>query len=132
MVALKNFKTYSNGEEKLIGKWKYMDTADDFKSVRIIDSEGEYLGEVRRTNEADTKGDNYFLTIGEKQVMGHKEEKGWSVYEVVEGEKKLIPIDNNSVRAKNLKNIFFEARTTLRIGGRKQRTTPRISNSRKA
>lgn len=130
MVLRINFKTSENDEDRLLDKWAFMDTADDFKSVNIIDVNGENLGTIHRTNEEDVKGDNYFLTMGEKQIMAHKEERGWTLYDVTNRGFSLAPIDNNSTRAKNLKSVFFEARRAMESLGRKQRITPTVSRSR--
>lgn len=130
MVVRINFNTYESDEDRLLDKWAYMDTVDDLKSVNIIDNNGETLGTVRRTNEDDVKGDNYFLTIGEKQIMGHKEDTGWTLYDVTNNGFHLAPIDNNSARARNLKTVFFETRRALKSSGRKQRVTPTVSRSR--
>lgn len=128
MVVRINFNTYESDENRLLDKWAYMDTVDDLKSVNIIDNNGETLGTVRRTNEDDVNGDNYFLTIGEKQIMGHKEDTGWTLYDVTNNGFHLAPIDNNSTRAKNLKSVFFEARTAMRLLGRHKRVMPTVSN----
>lgn len=130
MVVLSNFTTYTNDEDKLLGKWAFMDTADDLKSVNITDANGENLGTIHRHNEEGVKGDNYFLTMGEKQIMGHREERGWTLYDVTNNGFHLAPIDNNSTRAKNLKSVFFEAQTAMKSLGRKQRVTPTVSHGR--
>ena len=117
-----NFKTYKNGEEKLIGKWAYMNVAEDGKSLNATDKDGEILGQVHRANEDDVQGDNYFLETGDMTIMAHKEEKGWTLFDVTNNGLRLAPIDKNSARANNLKTLFHEARLAMKYpGGRKAR-----------
>lgn len=96
---------------------------NDFKSVNIMNSKQINLGTIHRTNNNDEQGDNYFLTIDNKKIMGHKEERGWSIYDVSDDGYSTTGIDDNSTRAKNLKLLFSEARATLRSGKEKQRAT---------
>lgn len=114
-----NFKTRENEENRLLEKWAYMNVNEDGKNIDVIDKDGENLGHVT------VKGDNYFLEIGDMTVMAHKEEKGWTLYDVTNNGFHLAPIDKNSTRVNKLKPLFHEARMAINYpGGRRVRIYP--------
>lgn len=119
-----NFKTNESEEEKLLGKWAYMNVAEDGKGVEIFDKDGESLGRIRRHNEADVAGDNYFLETSDMTVVGHKEEKGWTLYDVTNRGYSTVKIENEQ-RTKALKPLFHEARLAMNYpGGSRSRVNP--------
>lgn len=119
-----NFKTYESEEEKLLGKWAYMNVAEDGKGVEVIDKDGESLGRIHRTNEDDGAGDNYFLEAGDTTIMAHKEEKGWTLYDVTNRGRSTVKIENEQ-RTKALKPLFHEARMAMNYPrGRRARVNP--------
>lgn len=119
-----NFKTNESEEEKLLGKWAYMNVAEDGKGVEVVDKDGERLGRVHRTNEDDSAGDNYFLEVGDTTIMAHKEEKGWTLYDVTNRGRSTVKIENEK-RTKALKPLFHEARLAMNYpGGRRARINP--------
>ena len=118
-----NFKVYKNEEEKLDAEWKSMEALDK-RTVVLLGEDDKELGMVTRTNERDVQGDNYLLSIGgEARIRAHKEVSGWSLFEFTStGPYSMVPIDNDTVRAKKLKNIFFQVRRHLELGGKKGRS----------
>ena len=119
-----NFKTNEIEEEKLLGKWAYMNVAEDGKGVEVVDKDGERLGRIHRTNEDDGAGDNYFLEAGDTTIMAHKEEKGWTLYDVTNRGRSTVKIENEK-RTKALKPLFHEARLAMNYpGGRRARINP--------
>lgn len=126
-----NFKTYENEEERLLGKWAYMNVDETGKSLDVVDKDGTSLGHIHRTNEDNVKGDNYFLETGDMKIMAHKEEKGWTLYDVTNNGFHLAPLDKNSARTNNLKSLFHEARMAMNYpGGRKARVNTAGMNSK--
>lgn len=119
-----NFKTNESEEEKLLGKWAYMNVAEDGKGVEVVGKDGERLGRIHRTNEDNSVGDNYFLEAGDTTIMAHKEEKGWTLYDVTNRGRSTVKIENEQ-RTKALKPLFHEARMAMNYpGGRRARVNP--------
>lgn len=120
-----NIKTHESEEEKLLGEWAYMNVAEDGKGVEVVDKDGERLGRIYRTNEDESTGDNYFLEVGDTTIMAHKEEKGWTLYDVTNNGFHLAPIAKDYTRVNNLKPLFHEARMAMNYpGGRRARVNP--------